>query len=87
MCSVTTVDVPFMFVVLEHFGLQGMGKDYHYLNQSGVFAIDGKDDNQDYVVMRVRNICFHFIFVRNVEGIERPLAGKNTTVRAKYCKN
>lgn len=38
-----------------HFGLQGKTEDYYYLNQSGVYTIDGKDDKKDYKATRVRN--------------------------------
>ncbi|KAJ7312523.1 hypothetical protein OS493_039634, partial [Desmophyllum pertusum] len=35
-----------------HFGLQGKTEDYYYLNQSGVYTIDGKDDKKDYKATR-----------------------------------
>ena len=50
----------YVFCFAEDFGLQGSSKDYHYLNQSGVYLIDGKDDKQDYTAMTVRN---HFTIV------------------------
>lgn len=49
-----------------HFGLQGKTEDYYYLNQSGVYTIDGKDDKKDYKATRVRNnyvvLFYSFIF-------------------------
>lgn len=49
------------------FGFHGKAEDYFYLNQSGVYMIDGKDDKEDYVAMRVRSmmdlsyLCFMFV--------------------------
>lgn len=46
-----------------HFGLQGKTEDYYYLNQSGVYTIDGKDDKKDYKATRVRNNYMLFCFI------------------------
>lgn len=49
-----------LFIFSGHFGLQGKAEDYYYLNQSGVYVTDGKDDRKDYTATRVRNMLVMF---------------------------
>lgn len=35
---------------------------YHYLNQSGIYTVDGLDDTQEYQAMKVVKIFYFFYF-------------------------
>ncbi|KAJ7358954.1 hypothetical protein OS493_019858 [Desmophyllum pertusum] len=64
-----------------HFGLQGKTEDYYYLNQSGVYTIDGKDDKKDYKATRVLLQCLARLLGVNKENLQEKLVSVITETR------